>query len=65
MKYKVIEEYSKFYLAVHPKGYKECFPKYKYKPDENGYITKKESNYSGGQALSKNKINQFFNKNWF
>ena len=43
MKYKVIEEYSQFYLAIHPKGYKECFPKYKYKPDENGYITKKQA----------------------
>ena len=60
MKYKVIEEYSQFYLAIHPKGYKECFLKYKYKPDESGYITKK-SDYSNEQSLSKDKVNRNFN----
>ncbi|MBE6152684.1 MAG: hypothetical protein E7166_00455 [Firmicutes bacterium] len=63
MKYKVIEEYDRFYLTVHPKGYKENFPKYKYQPDENGYITvKSETNYFGGKALPSGKVNRSFIK---
>lgn len=41
LKYKVIKEYDKFYLTENMKGFKECFDKVLYKPDKNGYITKK------------------------
>lgn len=48
MKYKVIKEYERFYLAVSPSGWKETFNKPLYKPDSEGYITKKrESNCQG------------------
>lgn len=44
MKYKVVEEYDRFYLGESKKGYKKCFEKYKYHPDENGYITEESEN---------------------
>lgn len=62
MKFKVIKEYSRFYLAESKKGYKETFEKYKYKPDENGYIYKEsEDNYKGGEGLPSDKVNRIFN----
>lgn len=61
MKYRVIKEYDRFYLAIHPNGYKECFQKYKYKPDKDGYIIKETYEYSGGQALPPEKVNTSFN----
>lgn len=45
MKYRVIKEYKRFYLAVHPLGYQECFLKSEYTPDEQGYITKRKDKY--------------------
>lgn len=48
MKFKVIKEFDRFYLAESPSGWKETFFKYEYKPDEDGYITqRKEYNYKG------------------
>ena len=48
MKFKVIKEFDRFYLAESPSGWKETFYKYEYKPDKEGYITKKrEYNYHG------------------
>lgn len=44
MRYKVIKEYNKFYLCESEKGYKKCLDKYKYKPDENGYIVEENEN---------------------
>lgn len=63
MKYKVIKEYSRFYLAESENGYKETFEKWKYIPDSEGYIYKEnEDNYKGGTALSSYKVNNKFNK---
>ncbi len=46
MKFKVIKEFSRFYLAESKNGYKETFEKNLYKPDSKGYIYKKdEENY--------------------
>jgi hypothetical protein len=60
-KFKVIEEYEKFYLAINEKGFRECFLKKEYTP-ENGVITKRrEYNYHGGTALPKEKVNKIFN----
>lgn len=39
-KFKILKEYRRFYLAVDENGFKECFSKALYKP-ENGYIIKK------------------------
>ncbi len=48
MKYKVLKEFERFYLAESPSGWKETFLKYEYKPDEDGYIEKRrEYNYKG------------------
>ena len=48
MKFKVIKEFDRFYLAESQSGWKETFLKYEYKPDEDGYITKRrEYNYKG------------------
>ena len=45
---KVLKEFDRFYLAESPSGWKETFLKYEYKPNEDGYITKrKEYNYKG------------------
>lgn len=41
LKYKVIAEYDRYYLTKSEKGWKECFLKEEYKPDKDGYITKK------------------------
>lgn len=62
MKYKIIEEYDRFYLTEHPNGYKECFDKYTYRPTEDGYIVKKkENNCTGGIGLLPEKVNKSFN----
>lgn len=37
MKYKIIKEYKYYYLCESPYGYKECFSKYRCKPND-GYI---------------------------
>ncbi len=43
-KFKVIKEYKDYYLCEHEKHkYKECFSKIGYKPDQEGYITKVET----------------------
>lgn len=61
-KYKVIKEYTRFYLAESPSGYRECFSKNEYKPNCNGEIVKKkEYNYKGGITLSDDKVNKSFN----
>lgn len=42
-KFKVIKEYPNYYLCEHEKfGYKECFSKVEYRPNEDGYIIKHE-----------------------
>lgn len=38
MEYRVLKEYKKFYLCISKSGYRECFNKFDYKPDENGKI---------------------------
>lgn len=40
MKYKVIKEYNRFYLCESKNGYLECFNKYNYKIDAEGYVYK-------------------------
>ena len=46
-KYKVIQEYNRYYLAEHEKfGYKECFDKSEYETDDNNYIRHKKNSYS-------------------
>lgn len=51
MKYKVVEEYDRFYLAISPSGWKETFNKSEYKPNSDGYIIKKrENNYQGNST---------------
>lgn len=40
MKYKVVKEYNRFYLCESKKGYLECFNKYNYKIDAEGYVYK-------------------------
>lgn len=63
MKYKIIAEYPTYYLCEHMEyGYKECFNKVKYKPNEEGYIIKEESNMLGrpGVILPQEKINHSF-----
>lgn len=40
LKFKVIKEYDRFYLAEDSKGRKECFDKIFHKPDKDGYIIK-------------------------
>lgn len=41
----VIQEYERFYLCENiALGYKECFEKPKYKPDEEGIIIKETIN---------------------
>lgn len=63
MKYKVLEEYDRFYLGVSERGYKECFDKRKYKPDQDGYIEKNiDNNYADGVAPAPDKINKNFIK---
>lgn len=52
MKYKVVEEYDRFYLAVSPSGWKETFNKSEYRPDSEGYITKKRENNIQGNTIS-------------
>lgn len=48
MKFKVLKEFDRFYLAESPSGWKETFHKFDYKPDKDGYITKRrEKNYEG------------------
>lgn len=61
--FKIIKEYDRFYLCEHPKGYKECFNKSEYKPTEDGYIEKEESNFIGrpGEGLNSKKVNHNFN----
>lgn len=49
MKYKVIKEYDRFYLCESKQGYKECFFKNEYRPDKEGYISKKEDSYINNQ----------------
>lgn len=45
-KFKIIKEYDNFYLCENEKfGYKECFNKAEYKP-ENGYIIRKRTIYN-------------------
>ncbi len=44
MKYKVLQEYDRYYLGENEKGFKECFLKSEYKPTEEGYIIKKTVN---------------------
>lgn len=64
MNFKIIAEYDRYYLAVSPNGYKECFNKTTYKPTEDGYIIKKkENNYTGSVALPSEKVNKSFNQN--
>lgn len=41
MKFKIIQEYDRFYLAVNDKGFRECFNKAEYYPTEDGYIIKR------------------------
>lgn len=46
-KYKVIQEYNRYYLAEHEKfGYKECFDKSEFEVDENNYIRRKKHSYN-------------------
>lgn len=46
-KYKIIAEYDRYYLAVHPNGWKECFNKKEFKPTKDGYIIKcKEKDFN-------------------
>lgn len=60
-KFKVIAEYSRFYLAESEKGYKDTFNKSDYKQDSDGYIVKeKYYNYAGGIALPSEKVNKKF-----
>lgn len=43
-KYKVIKEYESYYLCEHEKHkYKECFNKFDYKLNEEGYIVKQRN----------------------
>lgn len=65
-KLRIVKEYDKFYLCEHSKGYKECFNKRDYKATNDGYIVKrKENNYTGGLALSSDKVNRNFNPSVF
>lgn len=66
-KYKIIKEYDRFYLCEHPKGYRECFSKYEYKPTVDGYIVKRKSNFIGhpGTGLTTDKVNKNFNPSVF
>ncbi len=59
MKYKVIKEYKRFYLAESPNGYKECFMKYEYKKDNDGYIYKRIPEYEGHE-INPDKVNRAF-----
>lgn len=60
MKFKIIEEYEKFYLAQAPNKYYECFLKVDYKPDEEGYINKKLNDFEG-HDIDPEKVNRNFN----
>lgn len=59
----VIQEYPTYYLCQNiALGYKECFEKSKYKPNEENIIIKKiEYNYNGGLGLESSKVNKKFN----
>lgn len=57
MKFKVIKEYGRFYLAESPKGYKKTFNKNEYKPDSKGYIIEKEENNFHGNNIPHPPIN--------
>lgn len=41
-KFKVIAEYERYFIAQHPKGYKECFDKIFYEADEKNNIRKRK-----------------------
>ncbi|MDD2208159.1 MAG: hypothetical protein PHG03_00140 [Bacilli bacterium] len=58
-RFRVIQEYEKFYFCEHiEKGYKECFEKTLYKP-QNGIITKKRDyNYTDELELPLKKVNK-------
>ena len=63
MKFKVIKEYKYFYLCKSEKGYIETFNKREYKPDKDGFITKKPDNDClGGKATPPEKVNKKFNR---
>ncbi len=63
-KFKIIKQYDRYYLCIHPAGYKECFSKYEYRPTEDGYIIKKHSLNTGrlGATIDPKKVNRNFNK---
>lgn len=60
MKFRIIKEYDKFYLAQAPNEYYECFLKVDYKPDENGFIIKKVNDFEG-HDIEPEKVNRNFN----
>ncbi len=59
--YTIVEEYKNFYLCVDENGFKECFKKGLYKPDESGKIKVKHPNY-GHEGRTPIKINKKFGK---
>lgn len=63
-KFKVIKEYPSYYLCEHEKyKYKECFNKFDYKPDEEDYITKVETDLRRvGKIPIPADLEQSFNK---
>lgn len=42
MKFKVVNEYKRFYLCRSPNGYLECFNKLDYRPNDDGMIIVKD-----------------------
>ena len=60
MRFKIVEEYEKFYLAQSPNKYCECFLKVDYRPTEDEFIIKKVHEYEG-HDIDLDKVNRSFN----
>lgn len=62
-KYKVIEEYDRYYLAEDSETKaKECFNKPLFIPDKEGFISKAIEDYGSGPSKKRGKINKSFNQ---
>ena len=56
-KFKIIDEYDRFYLGISSNGIKETFNKTEYRPNSEGYIIKKQENNNHGNNVSHPPIN--------
>lgn len=63
-RFKVIKEYKNIYLCEDENGFKECFKKGYFYPDDEGFIYKKEIDHTCGEAKKRkpNKDHPFFKK---